>query len=164
MGMRKLARQIAFLLIYMADMGDEKHPTLLERLLSEDGLDEFMQAAELPAVFSELPGEGFLEPITDADKNYIRDCVEGTDANRTRIDAIIDEQTLRWGTRRMLSADRNILRLSIYEMMTYKDAVDLPVFINEAVELAKIYGDDDSYKFVNAVLDGVAKRGELDVQ
>ena len=49
----------------------------------------------------------------------------------------------------------NILRMSIYSLIYLKEKISKPIIINEAVEIAKIFGDKDSYKFVNGILDGI---------
>lgn len=158
--MRKLARQIAFLMIFAVDMGANAPQDLLDHYLTEENLADFMAITDIGDVFPEIPSEELITHLSAEDKTYIHDAVIGTVAQQAHIDDLINEQSYKWRTRLMLSADRNILRLSIYEMMTNQKSVDLPVFINEAIDLAKIYGNDDSYKFVNAILDGVAKRGD----
>ena len=57
---------------------------------------------------------------------------------------------------RLASADRNILRLAVYELKFSEDEIPVGVAINEAVKLAKKYGTDDSGRFVNGVLDSIA--------
>ncbi|KKK69708.1 hypothetical protein LCGC14_2931350, partial [marine sediment metagenome] len=63
----------------------------------------------------------------------------------------------RWTLERMPLLDRNILRMAIYEIL-FEEDVPVSVAINEAVELAKVYGTPDSSKFVNGVLGNVAKK------
>lgn len=58
----------------------------------------------------------------------------------------------------MMSADKNILRMGVYELRFAEPKTEAVVVINEAVELAKIYGDAESYKFVNAILDAIHKK------
>ena len=58
----------------------------------------------------------------------------------------------------MMSADKNILRMGVYELHFAKEKIEAPIIINEAVDLARIYGDDESYKFVNGILDALAKK------
>jgi N utilization substance protein B len=76
------------------------------------------------------------------------------------VDARIEATSQHWSLMRMPFVDRNILRLAVYEIM-FEDDVPASVAINEAVELAKAYGGDDSPKFVNGVLGKIAElRGE----
>lgn len=72
------------------------------------------------------------------------------------IDAIIDADTKGWKFERLCTSDINILRIAVYEMK-WDETVPLSVAINEAVELAKIYGTDNSPGFVNGILGSIAK-------
>ncbi len=82
---------------------------------------------------------------------YFLDVVRGVLANATELDARIERHAKGWTVSRMPKVDLSIMRLSSYEMM---HRTDIPgsVSINEAVELAKKYGDDQSKSFVNGVL------------
>ena len=82
--------------------------------------------------------------------------VKGTCENITAIDEIISKYTDNWSISRMAVIDRNIMRMSVYEML-YRDDIPPNVSINEAIELAKKYGDVDSGKFVNGILDKIKK-------
>ena len=75
------------------------------------------------------------------------------------LDARINEVSEGWKTSRMSRVDLSIIRLALYEM-AYDDEIPLKVAINEAVELAKKYGGDDSPAFVNAILGKLAGRME----
>ncbi len=79
----------------------------------------------------------------------------GVSENAERIDALIEEASLNWRLVRMPVVDRNILRLACFELLACHD-IPVSVSINEAVELAKRYGGDDSRAFVNGILDRVA--------
>lgn len=72
-----------------------------------------------------------------------------------RIDEIISQSTEHWALERMSIVDRNILRMAIYEMLSEPD-IPTSVSVNEAVELAKVYGSSESGKFVNGILGRVA--------
>jgi N utilization substance protein B len=82
--------------------------------------------------------------------------VYGVDRNMEAIDQKISEYATNWQLKRMAVIDRNILRLGVFEL---KYAPDIPpkVTINEMVELAKKYGDMESSKFVNGILDKIHK-------
>ncbi len=75
---------------------------------------------------------------------------------RQEIDEIISSHSKDWTIDRMPIVDRNILRMAIYEML-YAPDIPPKVSIDEAVELAKKYGDKDSYKFINGILDAILK-------
>lgn len=88
--------------------------------------------------------------------DFCRDLVLGVEAHQATIDGAISEISENWALGRMPVVDRNILRLAAYEIL-YLDDVPPSVSINEAVELAKVYGGDDSSKFVNGVLGRLAE-------
>ena len=84
----------------------------------------------------------------------------GTYENLDSIDAQIEAVSANWKLSRMPGTDRNILRLAVFEMQhTTDDLMTTAIAINEAVELAKAYGTDESARFVNGILGGIA-RGE----
>jgi transcription antitermination protein NusB len=86
-------------------------------------------------------------PVND----YTIELVEGVQAHRDRIDAILAEYAEGWTVARMPDVDRAILRLGVYELL-WRDEVPDPVAIDEAVELAKSLSTDESPRFVNGVL------------
>lgn len=89
-------------------------------------------------------------------RNYADDIVLGVCGNRARIDKIVSECATNWELGRMAVIDRNILRLGTYELI-FMDEIPPKVAINEAIDIAKRYGDKDSGKFVNGVLDKISK-------
>lgn len=89
-------------------------------------------------------------------QTFARRLVEGTLAHMDEIDAIIRKTATHWSVERMARTDRNVLRLAVYELL-YETDVPASVTVNEAVELAKQYGDEDSGKFVNGVLGQVLR-------
>lgn len=156
--MRKLARQISFLLIYSSDMGETNYKDVLQHYLEEDNLEDFLVAANIIFVFPELDEDTLDSVLAEDDKNFIIETVSGTMENKVDIDNLINAQAKNWSTLRMASADKNILRMGIYELVFSKDKIDAAVIINEAVDLARLYGDEESYKFVNAILDAIYKK------
>ena len=87
----------------------------------------------------------------EKDKTYIFDKVEKISEKIGEIDAKINEVSEGWKTGRMGKVDLTLIRLAVYEML-YEEDVPAKVAINEAVELAKMYGTDNSPSFVNGVL------------
>ncbi|UTC68001.1 MULTISPECIES: transcription antitermination factor NusB [unclassified Treponema] len=81
----------------------------------------------------------------------------GTIENITEIDKAIQENLDNWVIERLNSVDKAILRLSVYSLLYQKDT-PAPIVIDEAINLAKDFGTDDSYKFVNAVLDSIKNK------
>ncbi len=88
---------------------------------------------------------------------FCRTLALGVEAQVDELDATLGEISEHWAVSRMPLVDRNILRIATFELLHAPD-VPASVAINEAVELAKVYGGDDSSKFVNGVLGRVAER------
>ena len=87
---------------------------------------------------------------------YARILFEGALEHRDEIDTLIRSKAEHWRLERMPAVDRNILRLAVYEFLYQEDVPQL-VIINEAIELAKRFGAEDSSRFVNGLLDGLLK-------
>ncbi len=92
----------------------------------------------------------------DGEEEYDRILVEGVTAHIAEIDRLIEESSEHWTISRMAIVDRNILRIGVFE---FRFRTDVPgkVVIDEAVELAKRYGSEESGAFINGVLDKVLK-------
>jgi N utilization substance protein B len=89
-------------------------------------------------------------------RHFAESLVEGLWANKDEIDKVITKHATNWELDRMAVIDRNILREATYELIFSED-IPPKVAINEAIELAKKYGDKDSGKFVNGVLDKISR-------
>ncbi|MCD8359390.1 MAG: transcription antitermination factor NusB [Acidaminococcaceae bacterium] len=83
---------------------------------------------------------------------YALDVLNGVLTNNEAIDTKISEYAIGWTLERMPAVDRNILRVTVYEMFFAPEKLVPNVAINEAVEIAKIYGTDDTPRFINGVL------------
>lgn len=83
--------------------------------------------------------------------DYADGLVRGVAAHRARLDGLIAEHSIGWTLDRMPAVDRAILRIAAYELI-YAVGVDMPVVVDEAVELAKLLSTADSPRFVNGVL------------
>jgi N utilization substance protein B len=127
---RKLARELSFKILFAIDAGgntvEEAFKIAVDKPLNEDA------------------------------KVFMLNEVNGVLERKEQIDDIIDDYSIDWRLERLNVADRNILRIAIYEMF-YCDDIPLSVSINEAVEIAKKYGDAKSPQFVNGVLGAVAR-------
>ena len=93
--------------------------------------------------------------------SYAWTLVEGVFDNYDRIDEIITRHSQHWKLNRIAKVELTILRLSLFEMLYCPD-IPFKVAMNEAIELAKDFGDDNSKTFVNGVLDAAAKGAERD--
>ena len=82
--------------------------------------------------------------------------VNGVAKNRDFIDSVISKYAKNWEIKRMAVIDRNILRLATFELL-FAEEIPPNVSINEAIDIAKRYGDKDSGKFVNGILDKISK-------
>lgn len=106
---------------------------------------------------------GTFEPLRTlkADtRAFAAKLVEGTIADLERIDDLIVKQAQNWRIERMAAVDRNILRMAVYEFLNETGTPKL-VVIDEAIEIARTFGDAKSPQFVNGILDGILKRYNL---
>ena len=91
---------------------------------------------------------------------FAHDLVDGVLANTATIDSTISNFAPSWPVSQLSIVDRNLLRLAIYELMMEKTSPP-KVVINETVELAKLYGSDNSFRFINGVLGSVVETEKL---
>lgn len=95
-------------------------------------------------------------PAPDEARAFAAELVSGVLETRERLDALIGTAAENWRLERLSQIDRNILRIGAYELL-YRPDVPPSVAIDEAIEIAKRFGSDDSATFVNGVLDQVAE-------
>lgn len=96
-----------------------------------------------------------LETEKEEDRAYIEEKVQDIFAHLAEIDGIIDSSAQGWKTSRMAKVELTLIRLAVYEIR-YEEDIPTKVAINEAVELAKTYGEENSASFVNGVLARIA--------
>lgn len=152
-GKRHRAREMAIQMLYQLDLG--KSPLAhvfrdFDTAPLHDSEDEAESATEV--VISDSS-----DTLDDASFEYARALVEGTVEHGDEIDKLIRQQAVNWRLERMSAVDRNILRLAVYELM-YESDVPKVVILDEAIELAKRFGAEDSGRFVNGLLDGLLKK------
>ena len=128
---RTKAREYALQILYQVDIRRGEPAEILK---------EFWEAHQPP----------------DEVKAFAQQLAEGTIAHAQDIDQRITTHANNWDLKRMAVVDRNILRLGVFELLFMGDAPPT-VCINEAIELAKRFGDAESAKFVNGILDAVHK-------
>lgn len=102
--------------------------------------------------FESTPGQGTPDP---AATRFAEELVNGVGRSRDELDALIERCSINWRLDRMPRVDRNVLRLSCWELVHAKD-VPKKVVINEAIELGKRFGSEESGSFINGILDKVA--------
>lgn len=137
---RKLAREASFKALFQLDFNfEEERRDYCENLAIETMFNDNLK-------------------LTKKDLAYIEGTVKGTRARLEEIDGIITTHLKQgWQLPRIMAADRNILRLAVYEMKFVEPTLPKNVIINEAIELAKKYGTDDSGRFVNGILESISK-------
>lgn len=126
---RRTAREKALQALFQIDVSDVDPQDAIEHVLEENPGDE-----------------------------YLNHLVTGTVHNKSEIDEQIKGHLEKWTLDRLATVDRNILRLAAFELMYCKEEVPANVVLDEAVEIAKIYGDEQSSRFVNGVLSKVKQR------
>ena len=108
-----------------------------------------------------LPDQVFagFSAIQDLNRDafyYARRLVDGVHGQLEEIDAVLQKYAEHWKIHRMAVVDRNLLRLSLYELMYLKE-VPFPIVINEALEIIKEFSDQDGTQFLNGILDAARK-------
>ncbi|MCL1813528.1 MAG: transcription antitermination factor NusB [Treponema sp.] len=156
MGKRHKGRILAFQAIYAWDTQHSlssqhtQSPVDNKEQVLKDLLDFSWAEKELPVNKSGKSGKE-EDPAGD----FSRLLAAGTVENIKTVDAMIRKHLLHWDFSRLNSVDRALLRLSIYELLF--QTAPASVVIDEAVDIAREYGTDDSYRFINGVLDGIKK-------
>ena len=130
MGVRREGRELALQLLYALDMNP---------IETREGLHLSRESSR--------SGEGV--------RIFAEELVSGVMENRDEIDKKIVEKSKNWALSRMAKVDLNILRLAFYELM-FREDIPRKVTINEAIEIAKKFGTDDSPAFINGMLDEMA--------
>jgi len=92
------------------------------------------------------------------DKQYVIDLVKNVAKTANQLDARVQPLAPEWPIKQIAAIDRAILRISVYELESLKDIIPPKVAINEAIELAKSFGSENSSKFVNGVLGSLYKQ------
>lgn len=132
----------------------------LSRMVAMQTLYEwdFREGADL----AEIEERNIGEYEHKCESDFVHSIVEGVSKSKEKIDQIVDESAPEWPIDQISLIDKTILRLAVYELLEVKD-VPPKVVINEAVELSKQFGGENSSKFVNGVLGTVYKKHEKDI-
>lgn len=131
MGARRIGREVALQALYQLDMTPEGEP-----------------GRDLSGFWAQCDAVGEAQA-------FARELVEGVEAHRERIDALIARSVEHWRLPRLSRVDLSLLRLATLELLT-RPEIPASVSINEAIEIARRFGSEDSAAFVNGVLDAVA--------
>jgi len=138
-GERRRAREFALQLLFQLDLSPEPAETAIESFWT---------------------GKRIKRAVVD----FANDLVRGASEWKDWIDSVLGTSSHHWRVSRMAVVDRNILRLALYEMIVSKRTPPI-VVINEAIEIAKKFGNEDSGPFINGILDAVRMRlarGEIE--
>ena len=136
MSRRSRAREIVLQILYQDEFNDSG--------------DEARQQAFLRARLS--PAEGLID--------LANELLSGVRQRRVRIDELLKKWSERWDISRMPAVDRNILRLGAFEIVWF--GTPKPVAVNEAILLAKRYGHEQSFQFINGILDRLSPSDATD--
>jgi len=129
---RKAAREIAIKLLYQLEIQKDNREEQIQIVLNENEL-------------------------TQNDKKYITDVIDGVYKNIEIIDEYIKKYAKGWEFNRISKVDLSILRLSIFEIL-FREDIPYNVSVNEAVEIAKKYSSDDAGAFINGILSNFTKQ------
>lgn len=132
MGFRRKARESALQILFQFDFHSGEESLLIQRYWK-------------------------IHPCPEKARVFAEQLVYGTLQHLEEIDRCISEHAINWTPERMLKVDLDILRFASYEIL-YMNDIPVRVTIDEALEIAKKFGTDDSSKFINGILDKIAKQ------
>ena len=135
MGARRKARELAVQMLYQFDLSGNAPDMII------DTFEDLQKSKPNTREFATKIFRGTVDHISD-------------------IDTMIQAQAENWRLSRMAVVDRNIIRMSVYEFL-HETGTPKLVVIDEAIEIAKRYGNDKSSQFINGILDGILKRYNL---
>lgn len=151
-GKRRMAREMAVQMLFQLDLAESPLDVVVETFDVDDFLIERSEGGSAGRRPAEADSRAALE--------HARELVRGTRSHLAEIDELIRQQAEHWRLERMPAVDRNVLRLAVFEML-YETDVPKLVVVDEAVELAKMFGSDQSGRFVNGLLDGLLHAHEF---
>ncbi len=137
-GPRRIAREYALRELYA------------DNILNNVGVEA------LPPVLNWWEVDDSLSVNREANE-FARKMIDGVSKHQEEIDQLITKHARNWRIERMAIVDKNLLRISIWEILKTPET-PINVILNEAIELAKCYGDGNSVKFINGILDSLAKK------
>ncbi|MFD2672771.1 transcription antitermination factor NusB [Marinicrinis sediminis] len=139
---RRTAREIAVQSLYQLEMNEASS--------SQEAIQSVLDAEA-------DENEQFHQKVIDV--AFIQQMIEGVLDKKTNVDQVITQYLTRWKVDRLSRVDKQILRLAVYEMVYAEDVPD-KVAVNEAIELSKHFGTEESGKFVNGVLGNMLKEAD----
>ena len=136
MGTRRQARELAMQALFYLDMQNKASGEMLERFC------------------------GNFSPSKKSRPFFLK-LVNGVLASKDELDALIERFSKNWDIKRMSGVDRNVMRIAVFELL-YCDDIPPKVSINEAVDVGKKFGTEESGAFINGIMDSI--RAELEAQ
>ncbi|MFN0073207.1 MAG: transcription antitermination factor NusB [Chloroflexota bacterium] len=130
------ARVLAFKVLYEVDIARHGAADVFERLVADEG-------------------------VPDEESTLARALIRGVMERRTELDDRIQMHAPSWPLEQLSAVERNILRIAVFELLHERQHIPIGVAINEAVELAKMFGGDAASRFVNGVLGQVVRTDDL---
>ena len=137
---RRQAREAALQALFQLDLNP-----------GEEGQQEQYETLAIDTVLGEA------EKMSARDREFVYTLVQGTRRHLAEIDRLIAASSKDWKLERMATVDRNVTRLAAFEIRFAEEKLTPNIAINEAVELAKKYGTDDSSRYVNGILGAMMK-------
>lgn len=155
-GLRREGREAAIQFLFQQDFhlgtGPVKEP---ESTVTDSSPDaDFWRLRNSSEDFDDSHPEPARSPIAPKAKAFAESLVQGVSTHREALDELITRFSRNYRLSRLAAVDRNILRLAVYEILHNKEVPPV-VAINEAIELAKQYGSEESGRFVNGLLDRI---------
>lgn len=144
---RRLAREVVLQSLFQIDFTACEAEQALNSSLAEHGEFIYLEDTEVETEELQVKKASCLKA-----KAYAETVLNGVVANLAEIDAKLSEYAVDWTVERMPATDRNILRIAAYEMLYAEEKIVPGVAINEAVEIAKLYGSEEAPRFINGVL------------
>ena len=129
---RSLAREIAMKMLYAASLG------------GEESMSEVLEQSEQ------------ADTLSDSDKTFLENLTYGVRTRQQELDEIVAQYAQGWALNRLAKVDLTLLRMAVYEML-YMPEIPVGATVNEAVELAKRFGEEKSPGFINGILGSVAR-------
>lgn len=144
-GLRRMARECALQCLFQMEVQGFE-PTAAD--------SDFWRLRSAPLEEDDPDGLSAPPPLPPKARTFAESLVLGVCSHRAHIDSLLEKFTVNFRLERLAAVDRNILRLAVYELLVGIDAPP-PVVINEAIEIAKRFGTEDSGRFVNGLLDRI---------
>jgi N utilization substance protein B len=157
MHLRRKAREVALQVLYELDVVRMEVPEAVSLFWShftapEEVLEPFWDYFDDPEEVRKHHLKSFS--VSSEAKTFSTFLIEGAWQNRHEIDGIISDCSEHWSISRMSRVDRSILRMAVYELL-YCEDIPPKVTLNEAIDLGKTYGSENSGSFINGILDAL---------